>query len=92
MGFQISLPIDKYSEQVIRKSLYWLSEKCKWQLIEKSDSWNITIFGEDSLEEYANEFNRLLNDFKLREKLDSETKNLRLKVVSAALKKMSEDG
>ena len=74
---------DKYTEAVIRKSLYWLSEKCKWKLNDCSSTWEVEIHISEDLESNIYEFHRLLNDFLLREKLDIETGALRKKVISA---------
>lgn len=81
---------DKYTEDVIRKSLYWLSEKCKWKLCDCSSTWEIEIQDSEDLDSNIFDFHRLLNDFLLREKLDKETGSLRKKVISASLSKMCE--
>jgi His-Xaa-Ser system protein HxsD len=86
----IKLKKDKFSENVVRKSLYWLSEKCKWRLNESHDSWEVIFENSPDGEEHSFELHRLLNDFLLREKLDIETGDLRKKIVSSSLRKICE--
>lgn len=72
-----------YSEQVIRKSLYWLSEHAEWGLSECDENWEISILKGDDAAVAA--LNRLLNDFLLREKIDNETLGMRKEIVKGAL-------
>jgi His-Xaa-Ser system protein HxsD len=74
---------ERYSEQVIRKALYWLSESYVWSLDDLEDNWVITIRGNDDNAEL--EMSRLLNDFTLREQLDLETKAARRELIRTAL-------
>jgi len=80
-----------YSETIVRKALYWLSEYCIWQLEETNEAWKVTLLAEGKeLDCYQADYHRLLNDFKLRETLDRNTKHLRSKIIYAALKKIAE--
>lgn len=80
-----------YSEDVIRKSLYWLSEHCQWELNEKDNSWEVCFRGkEDNIVSAKTTFHRILNDFKLREQLDAVTGNLRKKIITNTLIKLSQ--
>ncbi|MFC1333184.1 MAG: His-Xaa-Ser system protein HxsD [gamma proteobacterium symbiont of Clathrolucina costata] len=74
---------DDYSEQVIRKALYWLSETCEWSLGEEGSDWIVRVKGDVDNAEF--ELSRLLNDFKLREQLDIETKGMRKELIRSAL-------
>ena len=82
---KIVLPKADYSETVVRKTLYWMSEVCHWQLDSVDEDWVVYLdAGNDGL----GEFHRILNDFILREKLDVETKNLRMEIINAALTRL----
>jgi His-Xaa-Ser system protein HxsD len=75
-----------YSEQVVRKSLYWLSELSGWELSDDAASWIVNLHSDSA--EATTTLHRLLNDFLLRESIDRTTKGLRARVISAALKKL----
>ena len=93
MKVTLNLPKASYSESVLRKALYWLTEFCEWTLDEVDDSWQIALLTNDSEFDCCKaELNRLLNDFLLRERLDTATKHMRRKIVTAALSKLSENG
>ena len=80
-----------YSEDVIRKSLYWMSEHCPWELNERGNSWEVCFRGkEDNIISAKTTFNRLLNDFKLRKQHDAATSNLRKKIITNTLTKLSQ--
>lgn len=89
MNAPIRLPRTQYSETVVRKSLYWLSEVCDWQLDVDEDAWLVSI-PEDNVD--ISQLHRLLNDFTLREKLDQKTGALRNRVIDAALTRLASDG
>ncbi|TDQ17699.1 His-Xaa-Ser system protein HxsD [Raoultella sp. BIGb0149] len=79
---------EQYSEWVIRNSLYWMTPLTQWKLKEGISSWTIS-FETDSPEcEY--EFERLLNDFILRETLQHKTGNLRDTIVQRVLLSIDE--
>jgi His-Xaa-Ser system protein HxsD len=88
---KIILPKAKYSEKVVRKTLYWCSEFCQWELQETNDDWVIQIEGAGP-ENHATKFHRILNDFILREELDRSTKNLRIQIVTAAMEGIRDNG
>lgn len=92
MQFEKLLSKDNYTENVIRKSLYWMSEYTEWSMNENEKYWIIQFFNHDtSSNRVESIFDRILNDFTLREILDKSTKNMRLKIVSAALNKLAEN-
>jgi His-Xaa-Ser system protein HxsD len=78
------------SELAIRKALYWISEACKWSLNDKSDSWevNLEADAEDEVVIKA-KFERLLNDYILRESLDSKTLSLKQSIIRKSLKDLA---
>ena len=89
MEQEVKLPKASYSEAVVRKSLYWLSEQCQWTLNEHNEAWRIQLFIEDhDIQKVSSILQRLLNDFKLREQLDSQTQQLRQKIINACLKQI----
>jgi len=79
-----------YSEEVIRKSLYWLPEGCHWEFSDTSDEWCVTMCSGDRVESYVSDLNRRINDFKLREILDKKTKNLRVRLIQSALSRVAD--
>lgn len=77
-----------YSEWVIRNSLYWMTPLTQWKLSEDISSWTIS-FENDSPESFY-EFERLLNDYTLREKLQRKTGALRDSIVRKVLRSVDE--
>ncbi|UNK29585.1 His-Xaa-Ser system protein HxsD [Serratia plymuthica] len=71
------------SEWVIRSSLYWMSAYTRWKLDEDELNWIITfdVFSEES----QFEFERLLNDYKLRESLQRQTGQVRASIIDNVL-------
>lgn len=74
---------NSYSEDVIRKSLYWLSAKTSWELEQDLDNWIISL--EINSTHNIREFNRLLNDQVLREMIDKETGMIRRSIIRKVL-------
>ena len=79
----ITIP-NSISETVLRKALYWCSPFGAWTLQNNKDSWVINVT--DPSPEFEFNLHRHINDFVLREKIDSETGSLRQKIIVAALK------
>lgn len=79
----ICLPKEKFSENVVRKALYWFSQYCLWQLKERDTEWLIYI--ENEMVDSKFHFDRLLNDQLLREKIDIQTADLRRSIVRKVL-------
>ncbi|KYQ97452.1 His-Xaa-Ser system protein HxsD [Serratia sp. TSA_198.1] len=71
------------SEWVIRSSLYWMSAYTRWKLDEDELNWIITfdVFSEEN----QFEFERLLNDYKLRESLQRQTGQVRASIIDNVL-------
>ncbi|NIC26059.1 His-Xaa-Ser system protein HxsD [Serratia plymuthica] len=72
-----------FSEWVIRSSLYWMSAYTRWKLDEDELNWVITfdVFNEEN----QFEFERLLNDYKLRESLQRQTGQVRASIIDNVL-------
>lgn len=74
---------ERCSEWVIRNSLYWVTAYTRWKLDEDELNWVITfdVFTEES----QFEFERLLNDYKLRESLQRQTGQVKASIIDKVL-------
>ncbi|MGP2417240.1 His-Xaa-Ser system protein HxsD [Pantoea ananatis] len=72
------------SEWVIRNSLYWMSAISRWKLDEDDEHWLVSF--EDWNDEIEFEFERLLNDYKLREKVQAHTSQVRTSIIDNVLR------
>lgn len=77
-----------YSEWVIRNSLYWMTPLTRWKLHEDVSHWIISF--ENDNPKFLYEFDRLLNDYSLREKLQHKTGALRGSIVHKVLRSVDE--
>ncbi|EMF1950023.1 His-Xaa-Ser system protein HxsD [Proteus mirabilis] len=77
-----------YSQWVIRNSLYWMSIYSNWLLEETDEQWKITFKNND--ESVLFEFNKLLNDYILREIIELKTGKFRESVINKVLASMNE--
>lgn len=73
-----------HSEWVLRNSLYWMSSVTRWKLDEDDQHWLISF--EVWNDEVEFEFERLLNDYKLREKLQAHTVQVRTSIIDNVLR------
>lgn len=73
-----------HSEWVLRNSLYWMSAVSRWKLEEDDQSWFVCF--ENWNDEVEFEFERLLNDYKLREKLHAHTGQVRTSIIDNVLR------
>ena len=72
------------SEWVLRSSLYWMSAVTPWKLDVDEVHWLISFeLWNDDVEF---EFERLLNDYKLREKLQAYTDLVRTSIIDNVLR------
>ncbi|EPG7665377.1 His-Xaa-Ser system protein HxsD, partial [Proteus mirabilis] len=76
------------SQWVIRNSLYWMSIYSNWLLEETDEQWKITFKNND--ESVLFEFNKLLNDYILREIIELKTGKFRESVINKVLASMNE--
>lgn len=72
------------SEWVLRNSLYWMSAVSRWKLEEDDQNWFVCF--ENWNDEVEFEFERLLNDYKLREKLQAQTGQVRASIIDNVLR------
>ncbi|HCV01583.1 MAG TPA: His-Xaa-Ser system protein HxsD [Pseudoalteromonas sp.] len=81
----------QYSEVVLRKALYWLQHQYQWALEDNENEWLIKVScdGNDFIH-FQSELNKLLNDYSLRDKLNSNTEDLKLAIIRKALKDLSQ--
>nr|WP_254847047.1 His-Xaa-Ser system protein HxsD [Vibrio parahaemolyticus] len=59
-----------FSESVVRHALYWMSPLTTWKLADEDIRWTVHFSSQD--EDIILEFERLLNDYLLREKLSKK--------------------
>ncbi|ARC20215.1 His-Xaa-Ser system protein HxsD [Vibrio parahaemolyticus] len=71
-----------FSESVVRHALYWMSPLTTWKLADEDIRWTVHFSSQD--EDIILEFERLLNDYLLREKLSKKTSSY-LEGISAAV-------
>ena len=71
------------SEWALRHSLYWMSAITHWKLDEDDQSWFVSF--EHLNNEVEFEFERLLNDYKLRDKLQAQTGQVRTSIIDNVL-------
>ena len=76
------------SELVLRNSLYWMTAYTRWRLEDDDVNWHVSF--DTCSEEIQFEFERLRNDFQLRESLDSHTGRVRAAIISNVLKSIDE--
>lgn len=74
---------NRFSEYVVRQALYWMSHRASWQLSESEQEWIVQFSAESDIEIY--EFERLLNDYLLRERLSHQTIMLRERITLSVL-------
>jgi len=72
------------SEWLIRNSLYWMSAVSRWKLDEDEENWLVSF--DHWNDEVEFEFERLLNDYKLREKLQAHTGQARASIIDNVLR------
>lgn len=90
-GEKLRLAKQDIPEEVLRKTLYWVSEHCNWYLDQDESHWTVELLTTgDTCKTCRSEFDRLLNDFLLRDRLDRRTKNLRSRIIEEALRGLDE--
>ena len=75
----MTLQIDRkiYSDSCISKVIYWFSNQYTIERHFDGENENITIEGIDDESFFKHLFFEKLNDFKLREQIETETKDIR---------------
>lgn len=85
---EIKLDKINYSQWVIRNSLYWMTSYTRWTLEEIDNQWKITF--ENNNESNLFEFNKLINDYILREKIELKTGKVKESIISKVLVSINE--
>lgn len=80
---QIILPKASNSLWAVRNALYWMSAHTQWSLNETSDDYLIQFHS--STPDVTYEFQRLLNDYTLREQISAQTDIVRQQIAQAVL-------
>lgn len=75
---------NEYSEWVIRNTLYWMSSITRWKLDDNEQTWIVSF--ELFNDQVDFEFERLLNDYKLREKLQEYNGHVRASIIDNVLR------
>ena len=87
---EISVLKSEFSNTVVRKALYWISESATWSIKDVDEKYIIDIkpIEVSNSSFIEDEFHRLLNDFYLRERIDKSNKGLRKEIIKQALTKV----
>lgn len=79
---------ERYSEWVLRQSLYWLTPTTRWRLDETENQWAVAL--EDDSDSAQAELDRLLNDFLLRERIGRRTEACRSAIADAVIRSIQQ--
>ncbi|MBS7783901.1 His-Xaa-Ser system protein HxsD, partial [Providencia stuartii] len=71
-----------------RQSLYWMTSITEWTLTEKDTTYEVSF--KDCNDDTLFQFNRLLNDYTLREQIDIKTRDIRSSIMSKVLASIDE--
>ncbi|APG49967.1 TPA: His-Xaa-Ser system protein HxsD [Providencia stuartii] len=85
---RLTLQKEQYSISVIRQSLYWMTSITEWTLTEKDTTYEVSF--KDCNDDALFQFNRLLNDYTLREQIDIKTRDIRSSIMSKVLASIDE--
>ena len=82
----IKLSSDEFSEETIRKSLYWMEKGNLKELYKENDEWKLIVYGKKSdIKKIKDWLAKTLNDFRLREMIRKKTNNFQDQIASVAL-------
>ena len=82
----IKLCSDEFSDETIRKSLYWMEKGKLKELYKEKNEWKIVINADKSeIIKIKEWIAKTLNDFRLREMIREKTNNFQDQIASAAL-------
>jgi His-Xaa-Ser system protein HxsD len=88
----IKLNKSKINEISLRKALYWIDEKCSWELLEEDNHWKINLTGpDDFIEKELSKLNSNINDNILRYNLSRDSHSTREEIIKNALLKIAQD-
>lgn len=74
---------EQYTESVLRQVLYWMTPVTEWSLVIHEGIAEITLKKND--DETICHFHKLLNDYKLREQIEWQTKDIRDSIMQKVL-------
>jgi len=77
------------SELSIRKALYWMSGLVSWTIEIEGEHWKVCFECDENEIAIKQKFEVLINDYILRENLDSKTSDLKLAIIKKSLKDLS---
>lgn len=77
------------SELTLRKALYWMSNMVPWTLECEGEKWTIVFECDENEIAIKQKFEVLINDYILREELDSKTSDLKHAIIKKSLKDLS---
>lgn len=78
MRIYIEVPLALASGDCLQRTLYRFAGKCNWDVKASDTVWRIELYGiTESAETLEGEFKRTLNDYCLRERVRSETEQVR---------------
>lgn len=83
---QVTFSKESHSEWVLRNALYWITAHSKWNLAELESKWVVTFESDES--SVKQEFDRLINDYILRERM-ARTEQAREAIISSVLDSIS---
>ncbi|MFT7008597.1 MAG: His-Xaa-Ser system protein HxsD [Colwellia sp.] len=82
------------SEVALRKALYWVPSSTIWSLSDQGDMWEVSFEIDKKTkecDEVKHQFEKSLNDYILRDVLDSKTNALKQAIIRKSLKDLSSD-
>lgn len=83
---------ESVSEIALRKALYWVPSSTVWSLNDQGKMWEVSFeIGKEANEynEVKHQFEKSLNDYVLRDILDSKTNALKQAIIRKSLKDLS---
>lgn len=80
----------KVSEITIRKALYWMSDSAEWSLDGEDETWRVEFaVSVQEQQQVKMKLEQLVNDYLLRENVDSNTLPLKNAIIQKSLKDLS---
>lgn len=77
------------SELTLRKALYWMSNITPWTLELEGEQWKVCFECDENEIAIKQKFEVLINDYLLRDVLDSKTSDLKQAIIKKSLKDLS---
>lgn len=77
MTVSVQIPLQFATADCLQRSLYRLADRCKWNVKATEDNWEIDLLSDGSESDLEGDFKRTLIDYCLREKIRTETEQVR---------------